>query len=378
MKHFFRAPISEKSGKKKSSSFLQVGTKKSSFKQSALQTALGNRGVQAKLKLSNPSDPYEREADRVADRVVNQHSASSPIKSSGDAQVQRSCQQCQEDELVQRKSHHSSPSSDSGFSASSELHGGKSMAAQHRSYYESAFGHDFSQVKVFTGADAHDSAQSISAKAYTQGTNIVFAKGEYQPDTQQGKKLLAHELTHVVQQRDMIQRFTTEDCPQDAIDIISETIPRSIAMLEYAIEKLNEDPVNATVQRHFANHFGAYAGWRNYIARSKLEAVLSIMQGGEIDYECEEDCSDAPSTVAYVLAPSILGGDVHLCLPWLRSESLNERAESFIHELFHWSLGMVDLGDYHKNNEDNDTSWPIAVSTPDAYSEFVQDVYEHR
>lgn len=68
-------------------------------------------------------------------------------------------------------------------------------------FMESRFGQDFSSVRVHTGSKAADSATAIQAKAYTSGSNIVFGRGEYQPQTDAGKSLLAHELTHVVQQQ---------------------------------------------------------------------------------------------------------------------------------------------------------------------------------
>ena len=70
---------------------------------------------------------------------------------------------------------------------------------------ESRFGHDFSSVKVHTGGPAAASAQAVDARAYTVGHNIVFGQGQYRPGTDTGQKLLAHELTHVLQQRRLTQ-----------------------------------------------------------------------------------------------------------------------------------------------------------------------------
>lgn len=70
-----------------------------------------------------------------------------------------------------------------------------------RAFMESHFGHDFSQVRVHTDTKAAESAQAIDALAYTVGRDIMFGVGQYAPATLAGKKLLAHELTHVVQQR---------------------------------------------------------------------------------------------------------------------------------------------------------------------------------
>jgi len=65
---------------------------------------------------------------------------------------------------------------------------------------EQRFGHDFSRVRVHTDAAAEQSARAVSARAYTVGADIVFGRGHYAPGAMEGKKLLAHELTHVLQQ----------------------------------------------------------------------------------------------------------------------------------------------------------------------------------
>ncbi|HEX6288338.1 MAG TPA: DUF4157 domain-containing protein [Herpetosiphonaceae bacterium] len=77
---------------------------------------------------------------------------------------------------------------------------GQPLDAATRTFMEPRFGHDFAQVRVHTDAQAAASAQAVSALAYTVGRDIVFAAGQYAPRTTQGQRLLAHELTHVVQQ----------------------------------------------------------------------------------------------------------------------------------------------------------------------------------
>lgn len=77
---------------------------------------------------------------------------------------------------------------------------GKPMDDQTRSNMESGFGYDFSKVRIHNDTVAAKSAQSINALAYTSGNNIVFNNGQYSPGTTGGKKLLAHELTHTIQQ----------------------------------------------------------------------------------------------------------------------------------------------------------------------------------
>jgi hypothetical protein len=78
---------------------------------------------------------------------------------------------------------------------------GQPLDAEIRSFMEPRFGHDFSQVRVHTNGRAADSAQAMNALAYTTGQHIAFDHGQYTPSTTAGRQLLAHELTHVVQQR---------------------------------------------------------------------------------------------------------------------------------------------------------------------------------
>ena len=84
--------------------------------------------------------------------------------------------------------------------------GGQSLPNEVRNFYEPRFGYDFSNVKMHTDNVAAKSAQSINALAFTSGNNIVFNNGQYSPDTDSGKRLLGHELTHVVQQGDDLSR----------------------------------------------------------------------------------------------------------------------------------------------------------------------------
>lgn len=79
--------------------------------------------------------------------------------------------------------------------------GGSPLAAEVRTDMETRFGADFGDVRVHTDGAAHESARSVNAQAYTVGSNIVFQQGRYDPGSDQGRHMLAHELTHVVQQR---------------------------------------------------------------------------------------------------------------------------------------------------------------------------------
>src|SRR5258706_11911466 len=77
---------------------------------------------------------------------------------------------------------------------------GQTLDAGTQAFMESRFGHDFSQVRVHTDARAAESAREVNALAFTVGRDVVFGAKQYAPEMSEGKRLLAHELTHVVQQ----------------------------------------------------------------------------------------------------------------------------------------------------------------------------------
>ena len=118
-----------------------------------------------------------------------------------------SCAKCGEDSAkkkIQRKASTSAPIPSSTPSVEHVLSGaGSPLDASTRGFMESRFGHDFGGVRVHTGPEAAESARAVGAHAYTVGNDIVFDSGRYDPHSESGKHLLAHELTHTLQQRGM-------------------------------------------------------------------------------------------------------------------------------------------------------------------------------
>lgn len=151
------------------------------------------------LKVSHPHDPAEIEADAVADRVMRMPDDRA-LGEKGGATVSSSGLSAS----IQRKPLSSATSSRSqhpGHVQRALSSGGRPLDVQTRNFFEPRFGHDLSSVRVHTGSQAADSAREVDAKAYAIGTDIVFGAGHFAPDTTEGQKLLAHELTHVWQQR---------------------------------------------------------------------------------------------------------------------------------------------------------------------------------
>ena len=113
--------------------------------------------------------------------------------------------------------------------------GGQSVDHSTRTGMESAFGADFSGVRIHTDTRADSLNQSLSARAFTTGRDVFFRHGEYNPGSSSGRELLAHELTHIVQQNgDGIQRKMTVSEPGDAHEIEADQMARLVMQQEHA------------------------------------------------------------------------------------------------------------------------------------------------
>jgi hypothetical protein len=175
------------------------------------------------LIVSEPGDAMEIEADRMAEQVIGggagmrlppRHTTPMVQREADDQADASSDDDVEEDSLPDMITGVDTVGDASGrpkltAQASGQAgrqrvaipqSGGAGMAPAVRGFMESRFAHNFSAVRVHTGADAARSAQALQAHAYTVGRNIYFSQGSYQPDQLEGRRLLAHELTHVVQQ----------------------------------------------------------------------------------------------------------------------------------------------------------------------------------
>lgn len=203
---------------------------------------------QAKLTVNQPGDKYEQEADAVADRVLRMGDSDSvqredaveeeeqvqakPLAGAISPLVQREGEEDEDEEdhkpvqakalsgaspMLQRegedgeeeKDEEQAQRKESGGGQSPDVSGvvsqglsggGQPLDDQTRAFMEPRFGHDFSQVRIHTDSRASQSSEQIAARAYTVGSDIAFRSGEFSPGSSDGKRLLAHELTHVVQQ----------------------------------------------------------------------------------------------------------------------------------------------------------------------------------
>lgn len=207
-----------------------------SIASSIQKTSSRPKPVQTKLTIGQPNDKYEQEADRVADQVVKASPSQNPA-------IQKKCTSCEKEETAQRKpllqkmdeeeiqpkaiphimrmseeelqtqiqkreEVQTKPAEGQPQVASHNVQrqienskgGGSPLSPSTRSFMESRMGTDFGQVRIHNDSNAHKLSAKLNAHAFATGNNIFFNRGKYEPESQSGKRLLAHELTHTVQQ----------------------------------------------------------------------------------------------------------------------------------------------------------------------------------
>jgi len=249
---------------KKNSSFFNKGGEQDFFHLSINEQPFfpksknNNNGIQTKLTVGAPNDIYEKEADSMADKVVHrlaqpeviskkdQSVQTKPLSNSftpfvqkkctsceeeeklqkekehkekeriqkkpifesdaeppeDDKKVQRKCAECEKEEKLRKKSDGLSEATPTNIESrlSSSKGGGSSLPAATREQMGNSFGADFSGVRIHSDSSAAHLSQDLGAHAFTHGSDIYFNSGKYDTGSHQGKHLLAHELTHVVQQ----------------------------------------------------------------------------------------------------------------------------------------------------------------------------------
>jgi hypothetical protein len=182
-----------------------------------MQHTIGNRAVhqflrarddsstiiQPAMRITSPGDLFEREAEHLANRVVD---SEKPVaqeygqeKRISEASTQAKPNQVRSFVPI----HQVDKSSHTGMRTPTDIvpGSGESLAAPVQSSMEAAFDNDFSHVRLHHNQKAGQIAHALNARAFTVGKHIIFAPGQYAPETKQGQKLLAHELVHTLQQR---------------------------------------------------------------------------------------------------------------------------------------------------------------------------------
>ena len=195
-------------------------------------------GIQAKLNIGEANSAHEKEADSVADQVVNRKGllggkpfispthVFQPKQSRDVDQAKKGSESNQENHKVQTKAFESAIDSEpiqkngeNNTSASSNLEqnlksskgGGSPMEPETKDRMESGFGADFSNVRIHNDSNAVQMSKDLGAQAFANGNDLYFNEGKYNPSSKEGQHLLAHELTHTIQQGGKIQKKEIEN-----------------------------------------------------------------------------------------------------------------------------------------------------------------------
>jgi hypothetical protein len=228
--------------------------------------------IQRKAIVSSPGDSFEREAEDVADGVLRMGEES---EGCAPARIQRQPARNEDGKKITTRtwlvpSTHAHPSAGAEAAMRAVGHGGAPLSRDARSYFEPRFGCDFSNVRVHSDGKAAQAARAMQARAYTIGCDIVFGSGEYAPATAQGKRLLAHELTHVAQQR---HSATPNVVSRDIIptDVSSELVGQKFSLRKEFSDGVTKLP---------AGHIVTVSSWTN---EADTAAVFSPPLAGTIN-----------------------------------------------------------------------------------------------
>jgi hypothetical protein len=357
--------------------------------------------TQPKLAIGEINSPLEREADRTAEQVMRMPDREVSVTAAR-PQVGRKCAACQEEAANTLQAKPPESSKPAAGEAPSIVHEvlrapGQPLDASTRTFFESRFGRDFSQVCVHTDQQAALSAQSVGALAYTVGPHIAFAAGQYAPATDAGKALLAHELVHTLQRAGspegantggvLSRRVVGVNCPPNqfnapadpradleaadtiAIDLANQ-MAQGLATDAQTVQGGIPDDPSETLQA-FENHFGlpiaAGAGFLNRltgVVRPTQEVALSEelsivsrrfagvarVMGQGLSYICPGDrslslagCPPGPCGTADATScpdNSLVG----ICPPFWPNFGDTGRAQILIHETLHINLGNIGVG----------------------------------
>jgi hypothetical protein len=264
--------------------------------------------LQPKLHIGPADDEYERQADRVADSVMRMPVAGgagfsiekiSPLvqrqaeeddeelqakflhrqveEEEGDEEETLQMQAIQrqvideDEEVVQRKRAPDTGHGQAQRIAGVGVSGGQPLPTSVRGFFEPRFGFDFSRVRVYTSADAAASARAVGAKAYTIGRNVVFGAGRWAPETAAGARLLAHELTHVVQQGAAGPHAAQRIQREPAAEAAANAAPRAPYYIAFTHGTAPPEPDHSQVNPGPSNSDADHAGY----VRARLRRHLS-------------------------------------------------------------------------------------------------------
>ncbi len=321
----------------------------------------------SRLRVSRPTDPAEREAEAVADRVSRGELAMVHGAASGTGTG-------------------TGPAADPETGIASVQVGGEPLDVSTRTFMEQRFHHDFASVRVHRDNAAATTARSVRAEAFTVGTDIAFAGGRYQPATQAGRHLLAHELTHVVQQSragqgpavqrqpvDCTAGITGVPAPRDPVAELTAAHERALDAARTALQQVEAvrrgQPVSRIVRRSLDFHFATPSAAQLTIVANRYRGIITRLSGGTRIYRCNVhgQCGGAGSdTYATQRCPA--GGNRARICPDFFTQGMHTKVSTLVHEAAH-AVGVDCTGNEIYITEPNYPG-PNPTNSAEPYGEF--------
>jgi hypothetical protein len=265
---------------------------------------------------------------------------------------------------------------------------GQPLSKNLRAFFEPRFGHDFSDVRVHTGKPAAIAAKSINAKAFTTGKDVVFGHNQYSPGTTNGRRLLAHELSHVIQQKrnakkvyskdsnnnigvaqkmannlsntiGLIQRMTIKGCRRSHHHRVANAwaMAQKSAILR-TVNSITAHSLSARAARYLRTYFGRSGPQNRFFIGYQLQRIqenlrkvtIKCKYSGDLNYN--RDCS--PGKVAYVrtLHHFFPERKIYICHPHFYRLNSRRRMSAIVHEGAHL-LPVISARDFDANYSHN-------------------------
>ncbi len=329
----------------------------------------GSIPIQAKLAIGQPADVYEQEANRIADMIL---------------QCQCTTPECEEEGVIRRQIDEEEEKPIQMKQMSPDLHVensqdiseqilhqkciGRALEPETRKFMESRFGYDFGEVRIHTDNQAEVMARNLNAEAFTIGRDVYFGSGRYNPATNSGQRLVAHELTHVVQQshQPRLQRLVRTSLvtcpagqnPYSADRRASTLLDNAMTLIDSAIAQRSASPAHADViavsnamhtafrlnpanNDHWtlaAPHFGLHLIRRRLeMAKDYIDSVVFTINCTGIG--CSTCAAQGAATEAFVCPGNAT--NIALC-PAFWANNSNQRGRTFAHEVFHINFNFIE------------------------------------
>ncbi len=374
--------------------------------------------VQAKLRIGASNDKYEQEADRVADEVMRMPDAkvakqptAQASSHSGEvlhrkcdacASGEALCSECEEEEKLRRQpiaptkgelqvitgddeeelqrnesamAH--TPVATPMIAASINVmrNSGQPLAASVKNFFHPRFGVDLSYVKVHTDPRATAVARAMNARAFTVGSNIAFAEGQYAPGGTAGRHLLAHELTHVIQQTGngqtpcpispvapQVQRASILGCTATQTDEVKTALNQANADFDAALPVLETSPPSQKAQDAMWLTFRDTDEVKTLIVKEILGEGKDLLSNMPIHCEQLADYKESCKAGADAYHSRGAGLNIHLCMDKWARRFVKERARTLIHESAHNVPFVGDFGYFSETCEKSADTAALSMS----------------